>query len=223
MKFLLLNFLLISLFSFAYGQSGQIHIRFIGNCGLALTDGTSNIYVDFPYKSGAHNYMEYDQSELENVKPNSVFLFTHKHADHYSKKLLKKMSGTKYGPWNIDELQNITTSIPDFTIEAFKTQHKVFGISFEHYSYLITWHHKKIYISGDTENADTLALQQNLDWAFIPVWLVMDAKAKDIKLGTISKMYGIYHIAPKDSITNDEKNTNIKLLNKQGETIIMPY
>jgi ribonuclease BN (tRNA processing enzyme) len=188
-----------------------------------MTDGLSNIYIDFPYKSGAHNYMEYDQSEIKNVKPNATFIFTHKHSDHYSKSLLKKMTGEKYGPWNIDEIKNIEKSIPDFSIESFKTPHKVFGISFEHYSYLITWHNKKIFISGDTENADTIASQENLDLAFIPAWLATDAKEKGIKLGPISKMYAIYHIGPKDHITNDGNDPQIKLLDKQGETILFPF
>jgi hypothetical protein len=38
-------------------------IKFIGNCGLYMTHGVENIYVDFPYKSGAHNHMDYDSSE----------------------------------------------------------------------------------------------------------------------------------------------------------------
>lgn len=172
---------LISFSNFGFCQSNKIKIKFIGNCGLYLTDGNSNIYIDFPYKSGAHNYMEYDKSEIDNVKKeNSTFIFTHKHADHYSKSLLKKMEGNKYGPWNINEIENIKKSIANFSIEAFKTQHKVFGISFEHYSYLIIWHNKRIYISGDTENADTIRTMKNLDWSFAPAWLLVDANEKNI-------------------------------------------
>lgn len=98
---------LISFSNFGFCQSNEIKIKFIGNCGLYLTDGNSNIYIGFPYKSGAHNYMEYDKSEIDNVKrENSTFIFTHKHADHYSKSLLKKMEGNKYGPWNIDVVRH---------------------------------------------------------------------------------------------------------------------
>jgi len=49
----------------SYSQTNEITVKFIGNCGLYLTDGNLNIYIDFPYKSGAHNYMEYDKSEIE--------------------------------------------------------------------------------------------------------------------------------------------------------------
>jgi len=214
----------LSIFSnLVFSQSNEIKIKFIGNCGLYMTDGASNIYIDFPYKSGAHNYMEYDEAEVDNIKDNAVFIFTHLHADHYSKKLLKKLSGLKLDPSNINELEKISNSIPNFDIKAFKTPHKVFGISFRHYSYLITWHNKKIFISGDTENADTIAEQKNIDWAFIPVWLTFDAKEKGIKLGDLSKMYAIYHIGPEDKITNDTNDPSIKLLSEQGEIITIPY
>lgn len=203
----------------SFCQSNEIKIRFIGNCGLYLTDGQSNVYVDFPYKSGAHNYMEYDASEIENVIANSTFIFTHKHADHYSKSLLKKMKGKKYGPWNVSEIKEIENVMDEFNIEAFKTEHKVFGISFEHYSYLITWHDKRIFISGDTENADTVAKIKNIDWLFAPVWLLTDAKEKNLKLN--ADKIALYHIGPNDNITTTD--SKILLLNQQGEIIKIPF
>lgn len=223
LKFIILNFVLILFLNSSYGQTNAITIRFIGNCGLHLTDGSSNIYVDFPYKSGAYHYMEYDQSEIDSIKDHAVFIFTHRHADHYSKKIVRKLDGQKFGPWNIDELEKLGESIPDFDIKAFKTQHKVYGISFKHDSYLITWHGKKIFLSGDTENSETMATQKELDWAFVPVWLLMDAMEKGINLSEISKMFAVYHIGPHDRITNDAGDPKIRLLNKQGELITIPY
>lgn len=214
---------LICLSHVGLSQSNEIRIKFIGNCGLYLTDGNANLYIDFPYKSGAHGYMKYDRKEIDSIQANSAFLFTHRHADHYSKKIVKKFNGKKFGPWNIGELGKLAEAIPDFEIKAFKTRHKVYGISFKHYSYLITWHHKNIFISGDTENADTIALQKELDWAFVPVWLLIDAKNKGINLSSLSKMYVIYHIGPKDKITSDGKDPQLRLLNKQGERITIPY
>jgi len=205
--------------NFGFCQSNEIKIKFIGNCGLYLTDGNSNIYIDFPYKSGAHNYMEYDKSELDSIKENSTFIFTHKHADHYSIKLLKKLDGKKYGPWNISQLENIKNSIADFNIEAFKTKHKVFGISFKHYSYLIIWHNKRIFISGDTESAETVAKINNINWLFAPAWLLTDAKEKNIKID--AEKFVIYHIGQKDKITSTDPK--ILLLNKSGIVIIIPY
>ena len=223
MRFLLVNFALILISNFTFGQANEIKIRFIGNCGLSMTDGTTNFYIDFPYKSGAHNYMEYDKSEIENVKDNAIFIFTHRHADHYSSKILKKLSGQKFDPWNIEELEKLSETIPDFAIKAFKTDHTVFGISFKHYSYLVTWHGKKIFLSGDTTNSETIASQTDLDWAFVPIWLLMDAKEKNVDLKILSKKYAIYHIGQNDKITLDEKDSQLKLLDKQGEIITIPY
>lgn len=210
---------LVCLSYVGFCQPNEITIKFIGNCGLYLTDSKSNIYIDFPYKSGAHHYMEYDKLELDSIKENATFIFTHKHADHYSRKLLRQCKGKKYGPWNIAEITNIKNTIPDFNIEAFRTEHKVFGVSFKHYSYLITWHNKRIFISGDTEKADTVARVHQIDWLFAPAWLVIDAKNKQLKIDATK--IAVYHIGQRDRITTSYDY--IKLLNKSGEVITIPY
>ena len=74
-KFLLIV-TLTCLSNLGFGQSNEIKIKFLGNCGLYMTDGKSNFYIDFPYKSGAHNYMDYDKSEIDNIKDNPIFIFT---------------------------------------------------------------------------------------------------------------------------------------------------
>ena len=208
----------------ALSQNNEIKIRFIGNCGLYMTDGNSNIYIDFPYKSGAHNYMEYDLSELDSIKSNPVFIYTHKHSDHFSgglvRKSAKKLGGKIYSPWNVKELAELSHELKDFTIEAFKTKHR---FSINHYSYMITWHHRRIYISGDTGQSETMATFTGIDWAFVPVWLLMDANEKGIKLKDVSKMFAVYHIGPGDKIANDSNDPRIKLLDKQGEIITIPF
>jgi len=64
---ILLILALIFIVNVGFSQSNQITIKFIGNCGLYMTDGALNVYVDFPYKSGAYNYMKYDKAELDNI------------------------------------------------------------------------------------------------------------------------------------------------------------
>jgi L-ascorbate metabolism protein UlaG (beta-lactamase superfamily) len=86
---IILIFSLVCLSNFGFSQSNEIKIKFIGNCGLFMTDGSTNLYLDFPYKSGAYNYMEYDSAEIDGIKSNAIFLFTHRHADHYSRKIIK--------------------------------------------------------------------------------------------------------------------------------------
>ena len=207
--------MLIFIANFCFSQPGQIRIKFMANCGLYITDGISNIYVDFPYKSGAHHYMRYDKSEIDSIKNNPVFIFTHKHSDHYSRKV-KKLNGKRFGPWNVKKLEELSHSINDFSIQPFKTKHR---FSFNHYSYLITWHNKKIFINGDTEYTDVVSKIANVDWAFLPAWIVRNAMENNIKID--AKMIGLYHIGPRDNITST--NPKIHLMNKQGDIISIPY
>lgn len=217
----LLSIILICIANFGYSQSNKIKIKFIGNCGLYLTDGKSNLYIDFPYKSGAYNYMKYDSTEIENIQESSIFLFTHRHADHYSKKLLKqvksKHKGMVYGNWNTKSFKKLTNSIDDFKIETYKTKHR---FTLKHYSYLITWHGKKIYLSGDTESAETIATIKEINWAFAPTWIISDAKEKNLTID--AEKIGVYHLYPNEKVTNSKPEKYL-ILDKQGEEIIIPY
>ena len=213
-----ITFLQLSFFGFS--QTKEISIRFIGNCGLHLSDGVTNIYTDFPYKSGAHNYMEYDGAELDSLKENAYYIFTHNHSDHYMKggmkALMKEKNGKTYGKWNIPELEKLSDSIPDFEIKAYKTKHL---FSFAHYSYLITWHGKKIYLSGDTKQTETILSMTDLDWSFVPSWLVFDINESKQKIKT--KMIGVYHIGPKDDV--NIIGETVLMLNEQGKVITISY
>lgn len=148
-----------------------------------MTDGNINLYVDFTYKSGAHRHIEYDESELKNIKENAVFLFTHRHSDHYLKKLVRKMkkefAGYVYGNWNTDQLKELNNSTNDFSIQEFKTSYK---FAFKHYSYLITWHGKKIYLSGHTGDLTEISKIKDIDWAFVNPWIYMNAENKKVKI-----------------------------------------
>lgn len=207
--------------AFGYNQTTAIKIKFIGNCGLHLTDGDLNIYVDFPYKSGAFNYMTYEQTELDSIKDNSIFLFTHKHPDHYSikhmRKTLRKKQGKKYGKWNLKALEQLSNSIADFNITPIETNH---SLSFTHYSYLLTWHGKRFYFYGDTETPDIALTQTNLDWAFIPYWTAIQLNERNVTLD--AKKLGIYHYYP-NMLPTTSNPDRIKLLIHQGEMITIPY
>jgi len=188
---------------------------------MHLTDGNINLYIDFPYKSGAHKYMEYDKSQLEKIKKNAIFLFTHKHKDHYSKKLVRKMkkifNGKIYDNWNVNELDKLNKSISDFSIKAIKTPHR---FTFIHYSYLITWHNKKIYLTGDTGSLEALSKVKNIDWLFTNPWLFMNAKSEKIKIDT--KMIGIYHLYPNQKI-DGKIPENMRVLKTENEIISIKY
>jgi L-ascorbate metabolism protein UlaG (beta-lactamase superfamily) len=223
MRILKIVFLLLVTAPVAKTQTNEITIRYIGNCGLHMTDGTHHIYTDFPYKSGAHHYAEYPDSELDSIREGSYFLFTHNHTDHYykwkAKKIAKRKNAKMYGKRNIEELDKISAIIPGLTITAFKTGHR---FSFAHYSYLITWHNKKIYLSGDTETAETILSMKDLDCAFIPAWLfgkIIDSNQKSILLD--AKSIGIYHIGPKDDVRINWPS--VRMFTQRGETQTIPY
>ena len=211
---------------FGFSQAKEIQIEFIGNCGLHMTDGATNFYIDFPYKSGAHGYMEFDESELDSIKENSIFIFTHKHSDHYSKKNLKKVmkekGGQAYDVSNIPELEKLGESIENFEIKAFKTDHTVFGISFRHYSYLITWHNKNIFLSGDTTEPETIGKMEKIDLAFVPYWILKNAKEQNISID--ANVFAVYHLYP-EQIPSAKENwdnvENIKPMVKQGEKFMI--
>lgn len=202
-------------------QTNAITVRFIGNCGLYMTDGKLDVYVDFPYKSGAYGYMQYAPSEVDSIKANATHIFTHRHADHYSKKLVKQLTGKVLGPWKVAKKRRADLTAPQyasaaFSVETFRTKHR---FAHHHYSYLITWHGKRIYLSGDTEKADTIAQAKEMNWAFVPYWILLDAKDKNIRIDT--EKIAVYHLYPTQKVTTD--NTKILLLKEQNAVITIPY
>ncbi|SFT42017.1 hypothetical protein SAMN05216474_0461 [Lishizhenia tianjinensis] len=213
---LLFTMLLLCLSFTMKAQDTTITAKFIGNCGLYLTDGHSHLYIDFPYKSGAHKYMEYDAGELDSIQENAIFLFTHHHSDHYSRKLMRKTKQAKggkvFGNWNAGELDSLKET---FTIEAIKTSHR---FSMKHYSYVVTWHGKRFYFSGDTASTKEVSTLENIDWAFINPWLFMKLQRERIKIDT--DFYALYHFYP-TQVLPEEKPDNVFFLMNQGEQLIL--
>jgi len=217
--------ILISIFilvtNISFGQNEKIEIKFLGNCGLFMTDGNLNIYVDFPYKSGAYGYMTYKPELLDSLHANSIFLFTHGHADHYNRKLFKNTNQKLYGPWPVKflmskkrkyKLNELNDSLPDFSITEYKTKH---GYSFKHFSYLIEWNKKKIFISGDTHLSDTLVSVKNLDLVFAAPWVLNDAWERKLKID--SKEIVLYHHRSVESINNKSDKIIVPEQNQEFE------
>jgi len=209
-----LALLLFFMTHIAMAQNKKIDITFLGNCGLFMTDGKINLYVDFPYKSGAYGYMTYEPELLDSILPNSIFLFTHGHADHFSRNLFKRTHQKLYGPWPVKiymgkkrkyNLNALNDSLPEFAIQKFKTRH---GLSFKHYSYLIEWHDKRIFISGDTHLADTLVSIKNLDMVFAAPWVLSDAWERKLKID--AKQIILYH------------HRSVKSINNKSDKIVVP-
>jgi len=202
-------------------QPGKIEVTFIGNCGFFLTDGRVNLYVDFPYKSGAHGYMTYDSRALDTIRSHSVFLFTHGHSDHYSRKLFKRTDQKLYGPWPVEgylagkrkySLKALNDSMAGFSVREYRTKH---GFSLKHLSYLLTWNGRRIFISGDAETCDTACSLKNLDLVIGPVWLIQDSKKRGLKIDT--KKIIISHHRNSDLFDNQSKD--LIVIPTQGQTV----
>jgi L-ascorbate metabolism protein UlaG (beta-lactamase superfamily) len=200
-----------------FGQTNEMTVTFIGNAGFHLTDGTTNIYFDFPYKSGAYGYMTYNDSELTRIKDSSIFIFTHKHADHYSKKLVRKLNGKIYDGHNRKKVNRLEKDIPGFKIKSYRTKHR---FSFNHYSYVIDWHGKRFFVSGDTEHPETLGLIKEIDYAFIPTWILSYAKEKNTTIDAKTKV--LYHLYPDEKVAEKSKAGFI-VFDQQGMNIKIPY
>lgn len=201
---------------FGFSQSNDIEITFLGNAGFSMSDGVTHIYFDFPYKSGAYGYMTYNESELDNLKENGIFIFTHKHADHYSKKLLKKINGKVYAKSSRKKISELNKEIPDFNIQAIKTKHR---FSTSHYSYLLEWKGIRFFISGDTEHPETIGSIKSIDYAFVPYWILSIAKEKEIEIDTKTKV--LYHLYPNQQFAGESPDNFIRF-DKQGMRFTVP-
>lgn len=190
--------------SIVKSQESNISIQFLGNCGFFFTDGDFSFYLDFPYKPGAHGYMEYNEDIIDTIQP-SICIFTHGHSDHFKKSFFKKTKSVLYGPGPVRALvsgkrtitfKELNDTITDFSIQYFKTPH---GFSFKHYSYLIEWHRQRIYISGDTHDKDHFLKLKDLDVAIVNSWLLMDISENKQKIDT--KKIILCHQRKGDKIT----------------------
>ncbi len=164
----------IPLLAAAAALAGEpITATFLGNQAFKISDGGTTLYTDFPYQSGAHGYMRYDESVLEPT-PNSYCLITHGHRDHFAAELVSRIGCTVIGPASVlIELgsRNVLplepeVRLPGVTVRPIETPHSV-----EHYSYRVNWGDVSFYLTGDTEELDALRAQPTVDVLFISPWL----------------------------------------------------
>ena len=168
--------LMIMLLALGAAEAQELEFRFIGNDGFEISDGSSTILVDFPYRSGAFGYMTFDSSELE-ARDHALCLFTHRHDDHFDPDALAGIGCSVAGPAEVlakvDERLHLsggpTWRFGEAEITCLDTEHS----DVDHCSYVIRWHDRSIFISGDVEELSGLyGLQEPLDIIIISSWLV---------------------------------------------------
>jgi L-ascorbate metabolism protein UlaG (beta-lactamase superfamily) len=203
----------------AGGWAQELRFTFIGNMAFAITDGRTTLYTDFPYQSGYSVYMTYEFDAVPKVSE-ALCLVTHGHPDHFEPGLFARMDAKLIAPRSVEEQVPADRVIPlarrmtyrDIEIEAFPTKHH----AIEHYSYLVTWHGRRLYFTGDTDSTDQLLAMRDLDVAFVSPWL-MELVAE--KKGRVdARKVVCYHQ------TFDEKVPAFqdRLVLKQGGEFVLP-
>lgn len=149
--------------------------RFIGNEAFAISDGDQTLVSDFPYRSGAHGYMDYDPAALE-IEGDVLALITHRHTDHFDPGLFGA-SG-----WKIIGPREVTGAFPADRVVPFSKAMRYGNIfvhplatphsTTEHFSYLVTWHGLQLYFLGDTEESDEILALGGVDVVFITPWVL---------------------------------------------------
>jgi L-ascorbate metabolism protein UlaG (beta-lactamase superfamily) len=199
-------------------QPPPLDARFIGNMAFAISDGSTTVMTDFPYESGYSVYMEYDAAEIRSSTPATLSLITHRHGDHWDRGLFEKTTWQVTGPSDVVSafptarivaLSSEATFGP-VHIQALDTPHANIG----HYSYVVTWHGRRMYFSGDTEDTSHLAAVRNLDVAFLSPWLYRSALKRGIRIDTTRVV--IYHQQEGERVPECRADCVVP---KQGETI----
>jgi L-ascorbate metabolism protein UlaG (beta-lactamase superfamily) len=203
-----------------------LRARFIGNMAYAITDGTTTLFTDFPYESGYSVYMEYDAAEIRSTTKESIALVTHRHRDHWDRGLFASTD------WRVVAPEDALTGVPaarilralpsevegkptpvtsgPITIEALPTPHANIG----HYSYLVTWHGRRLYFTGDTDCVDQLLAVKNVDIAFVSPWLFERAARAGRRID--ARRVVIYHQTADEKIPECRDTCRVP---KQGETL----
>lgn len=205
----------------ALAQRPVLEARFIGNMAFAISDGTVTLMSDFPYESGYSRYMTYAPENIHSTTPTTLSLITHRHGDHWKPALFAKTNWQVAGPndviasapaHRVVPLTETRTTFGPLEIERIETPHADVG----HYSYIVTWHGKRMYFSGDTESSASLRAAKNLDVAFISPWIYRAVVRNNHVVD--AKRIVIYHHESGESIPECRDRCSMP---RQGDTIVI--
>ena len=144
---------------------------------FAISDGKTTLYTDFPYESGCFGYMTYDFARVPKAPERRV----PRHArpprplrrvplrEDGLRRLIAPPSlvaGDGGGPRDPVRAEDVVPATSRSRPSARRTA------TIEHSSYLVTWHGRRLYFTGDTDSADQLLAMKDLDVAFVSPWLI---------------------------------------------------
>jgi L-ascorbate metabolism protein UlaG (beta-lactamase superfamily) len=199
----------------------RLEARFIGNMAVAISDGSVTLMTDFPYQSGYSRYMTYPAAAIRSSTPATLALISHRHLDHWEPALFSKTDWKVAGPTDVvahvsaDRVLPLagTASFGPAQIEPLATPHAGVG----HYSYIVSWHGKRLYFSGDTESTQALVAARNLDVAFISPWIFQSVTRAGQTID--AKRIVIYHHEAGEQIPECRDRCSVP---QQGGTIPIP-
>jgi len=168
--------------------------------------------------------MEYDAREIRSSTPQSIALVTHRHGDHWDRPLFEKTTWKVIGP--ADAVSGVdpgrvvrslavapartTVTFEGIAVEALPTPHAGIG----HYSYLVTWHGRRLYFTGDTDDAGQLLEMKNLDVAFVSPWLYQRAEKSGRRID--ARRIVIYHQTADETVPGCTGDCSVPA---QGQTL----
>jgi L-ascorbate metabolism protein UlaG (beta-lactamase superfamily) len=210
--------LLVALLAPLQTERPRLEARFIGNMAFAITDGSVTLMTDFPYQSGYSDYMTYPASDIRSNTPSTLSLITHRHGDHWEPAMFKGTTWKVAGPADVTGAAPADRVVPlgarttfgPLAIDRIETPHANVG----HHSYIVTWHGRRLYFSGDTESTDSLATAKTLDVAFISPWIHQSTIKKGIRID--AKRVVIYHHQRGERVPGCDAGCTVP---RQGETI----
>lgn len=204
------------------GRAGELTITFIGNESFHITDGETTVLTDFPYQSGFMGYMSYDMADLPPVN-DGLSLITHFHKDHWDAGLF-----AQHPDWSIIAAPGVLDTIEspkeipiqpvirfkDLVIQPSATPHL---FSPQHFSYLVTWHGKRLYFVGDTETPAYILPLEDIDVLFITPWLIRTIERQELSLDAETLV--VYHQKADEEIPPFQDYRRMK----QGESFTLEY
>lgn len=202
-------------------RGGELTITFIGNEAFHITDGQTTLLSDFPYQSGYFGYMSYDMDDVPPVV-DGLSLITHYHKDHFDRLLFEKTDWSIIAPEGIQKTVTTEKKIPiqpvirfkDLVIQPSATPH---NFAPEHYSYLVTWHGKRLYFVGDTETPAYILPLEDIDVLFITPWLIRTIERQELSLDADTLV--VYHQKIGEEIPPFQDYRRMK----QGEAFTLEY
>lgn len=199
----MLPYVLLLSFHLAVPGPDSLRVTFIGNAAVEITDGEWTLVSDFPYRSGAFGYMEYDTAAVRPSGP-VLALITHGHDDHFDRARFAGLGWALVGPPSVtaglDGVVPLDAGRAVFGpvhVQAFPTPHG----DVPHFSYLVEWHGARFFFSGDTGDPGPLVAATELDVAFVTPWLGAELRALDAHVD--ARRIVVYHHRNGESVACD--------------------